>query len=67
MVTAFEKFSQPDIMFIKSVLDAAEIPYHFSGEFFHMMGVMPLPARLLIPSDKKEQTLEILQSLQFID
>jgi hypothetical protein len=67
LVTVFETFSQPDIIYIKSVFDAEGITYHFSGEFFHMMGVMPSPARLLIPSNQVDHALGILKELQFID
>jgi hypothetical protein len=65
--TVFETFSQSDIMFIKSALDAAVIPYYFSGEFFHMMGVRPTSAQLLVPTEKKEQALTVLRELQLIE
>jgi hypothetical protein len=66
LVSVFETSSQPDILVIKSALDAEGIIFHFSGEFFHMMGVMPSPARLLVPSDQREKVLHILKEMQFI-
>jgi len=67
LVEVFETLSQPDILLIKSALDAEGITYHFSGEFFHMSGVMPAPARLLVSSNQKELALRILKELQFIE
>jgi hypothetical protein len=67
LVDVFETSSQMDIIYIKSILEAEGITYHFSGEFFHMMGVMPSPARLLIPSSQRENVLNILKELQFIE
>jgi hypothetical protein len=67
LVPVFETFFQPDILVIKSALDAEGINYHFSGEFFHMAGVMPSPARLLVSSDQKDQVHGILKDLQFVD
>jgi hypothetical protein len=66
LVSVFETCSQPDILVIKSAFDAEGITYHFSGEFFHMMGVMPSPARLLVASDQKEKALHILEEMQSI-
>jgi len=67
LVEVFETLSQPDILLIKSALDAEGITYHFTGEFFHMSGVMPAPAQLLVSSKQKEIALRILKELQFIE
>jgi hypothetical protein len=67
LIPVFETYNQPDMVIIKSELDAAGIIYHFSGESFHMMGVRPLPTRLLVASDQREDVLAILRNLAFID
>lgn len=67
LVPIFETHDQGDIALIKLALDAEEIIYHFSAESFHMMGVRPLPARLLVAADRKEEVLAILKGLEFID
>lgn len=64
-VEIFETSDQYEILIIKSVLDEEGIPYHFSGEFFRMSGILLTPARLFVPSDLKNRILEILRELQF--
>ena len=66
LVPVFETYNQTDILIIKSALTAAGIIFHFSGENFHMMGVMPTSARLLVASDRKEEVFAILRDLEFI-
>jgi len=67
LVPVFETFSLQDLPFIKSALEAEDVTYHFAGEFFHMSGVLPTPARLLVSSNQREQALRILKELQLIE
>lgn len=67
LVPVFETHDQAQIALTKSALDAEGILYHFSAENFHMMGVRPLPARLLVVSDQLEEVLVILRDLGFIE
>jgi hypothetical protein len=64
LVPVFETLDQSEIMIITSVLDEEGIPYHFSGDFFRMSGVLISPARLFVPSDAKCKISEILKELQ---
>jgi hypothetical protein len=64
-VEVFETSDETEILIIKSVLDEEGIPYHFSGEFFRMSGILVTPARLFVPSDLKNRILGILRELQF--
>ena len=64
LVPVFETLDQSEILIIKSVLDEEGIPYHFSGDFFRMSGVLISPARLFVPSDAKCKISEILKELQ---
>jgi hypothetical protein len=65
LVPVLETHNQADIAVIKSMLDAAGIIYHFSGESLHMMGVRPLPARLLVASDRQKEVRALLKKLDF--
>jgi hypothetical protein len=66
LISIFETLSQSDILIVKSVLDEEKIPYHFSGDFFHMSGFLISPARLFVPSDLRDRVLEILKDLQML-
>ena len=66
LVPVFETHDQAQIALTKSALDASGIIYHFSAESFHMMGVRPLPARLLVASDQLKEVLVIMRDLGFI-
>jgi hypothetical protein len=66
-VDVFETLDQTEILIVKSVLDDERIPYHFSGDFFRMSGILISPARLFVPSELKGRVLEILkEELQMI-
>ena len=66
LIDVFETSSQSDILIVKSLLDGEQIPYHFSGDFFHMSGFLISPARLFVSSDSRARVLEILKELQII-
>ena len=67
LVPVLETHNQADIAIIKSALEAAGIMYHFSGESFHMMGVRPLPARLLVASDRQQEVRTLRKELNFFE
>ncbi len=63
-VEVYETLDLSEVMIIKSVLDEEGIPYHFSGDFFRMSGILISPASLLVPSGEKSRITEILEQLQ---
>lgn len=64
LVPVFETSRQDEIVFLKAALEAEGIIHHFSGENFHMMGVRPLPARLLVESGRLDDVYAILSELE---
>ncbi len=64
----FEKlmftFSQIDVAFIKSFLDAEKINYYFQGE--HFLGIRPLvdPVRLMVQKKDVRKAKIILDSMK---
>lgn len=67
LVPVLETHSQADIVIIKSALDAAKIIYHFSAESLHMMGVRPVPARLMVESNRQQEVRALLRELDLIE
>jgi hypothetical protein len=66
LVPVFETYNQAEILVIKATLDAAGVIFHFSGDFSHIRGVVPTPARLLVASNQKKDVLMMLRDLEFI-
>ncbi len=64
LVEVFQTLDQSEILIIKSVLEEEGIPYHFSGDFFRMSGILVSPARLLVPADSRPRVLAIIKGLQ---
>lgn len=66
MLEVFSTYNPGDIALIKSILDAEEIPYFFSGENVNLMIAAGAYARLLVPEDQADSVRDILQELGFI-
>ncbi|MHB8079387.1 MAG: putative signal transducing protein [Candidatus Krumholzibacteriia bacterium] len=56
-------YNVADILMIKSLLDANEIPYLFLGETFAVMDPLIQPARLLVAPEWAERVRELLKDL----
>ena len=67
LVPVFETLNQHEIILIKAALEAEGIIFHFSGDNFHMMGVRPTPARLLVASNRLEDVHAILKELELVE
>jgi hypothetical protein len=56
-------YNAADIAIIKSILDDAEIDYHFQGEVFNLMDPLIQPAVLYAPRDQEEDAREALRGV----
>jgi hypothetical protein len=57
-------YNQGDIALVKSLLDDAEIEYHFKTEFFAQVDPLIQPAVLEVRKDQAELTRELLRGLK---
>ena len=61
LVKVYSTYSQTDVMLVKALLDAEEIPYHMQGELFHGSGIYLTPATLYVARSEADRVREMLE------
>ncbi len=56
-------YNLADIAVIKSILDETGMKYYFENENFVHVSPLALPARLMVPRNQVEKTLELLKDM----
>lgn len=61
LVEVFSTYSQADVMLVKALLNAEEIPYHLQGELFHGSGIYVTPVTLYVARSEADRVRETLK------
>ncbi len=56
-------YNLADIALIKSILDETGMKYYFENENFVHVSPLALPARLMVPRNQVEKTMELLRDM----